>query len=137
MPRGFTDSVAKATEAFEELKKESFMKGRNVATITNVARRSGTSRTNLYQKKSEDWRRLASNIEEFARDFERSKKGRRDDPRITALRKEIGEWKKKYLKMAGQNYELMKRIDELERILQEKRRTIDWLRKRLEERDPL
>jgi hypothetical protein len=39
-------------------------------------------------------------------------------------------------KMAGQNYELLKKIEEMERILEEKHGKIEWLKKRLSERNP-
>lgn len=131
MPRGFTESVKKAMKTFEKLKKESLIKGKNLATIANVAKQSGTSRTNFYEKKSKDWEELVLNIEDFSREFQTLAKGKYKNPEVEAYKETAKECEKKYNTMAKQNYDLLKKVNDLERIIADKQETIKLLKERL------
>ena len=129
MPKGPTDSIQKAKKAFEALKKESLIKGKNKATYSQVAKHSGTSRNNLYARKNDEWEELANEIDAFAKEFQNLAKGKYKNPEVEAYKTEAKEWKKKYEAMAEQNYELLKEVEKLQRAKAEKQMTIDHLKK--------
>ena len=131
MPRGFTNSVKKAISTFETLKKESLIKGKNIATITNIAKESGVSRNNFYTKKSKDWEKLVSAIENFAKEFQTLAQGKYKNPEVEYYKKLSKDLEQQYISMAGQNYELLKKINDLERIIADKQQTINFLHERL------
>jgi len=131
MPRGFTDSVKKAQDTFEILKKESLIKGKNVASINNIAKKSGTSRNNFYTKKSEAWKKLVSDIDNFAKEFQKLAQGKYKNPEVESHKKAAKDCKGKYIAMTQQNYELLEKINDLERIISDKDQTIYLLKKRL------
>ncbi len=133
MPKGFTDSVKKAKNTFEELKKESLIKGKNLATINNVAKRSGTSRNNFYTLKSKDWEDLVTDIDDFAKEFKTLAQGKYKNPEVEAHKKSAKDCEKKYISMAEQNNELLRDINDLNRIIDDKQETIDLLKKRLDD----
>lgn len=137
MPRGFTDSIHRAKESFEELKKESLLKGKNVANISNVAKNSGTSRTNLYDQKNEEWKQLREDIDLFSKEFKSLSKGKYKNPVVEKYKEESKSWEEKYKSMSSQNLELLDRINSLEQIIDEKQSTIYLLQKRLGEREEL
>lgn len=137
MPRGFTDSIHRAKESFEELKKESLLKGKNIAKISNVAKNSGTSRTNLYDQKNEEWKQLREDIDLFAKEFETLSKGKYKNPVVEKYKEESHSWEEKYKSMSSQNLELLDRINSLEQIIDEKQSTIYLLQRRLGEREEL
>lgn len=130
MPRGFTDSIQKAKEAFEELKTESLIKGKNKATYAQIAQKSATSRNNFYTKKNKLWEELVAEIDNFAKEFKNLAKGKYKNPEVETYKQEAKDWKEKYNAMAGQNYELLKKINDLERIIEDKQQSIDLLNKR-------
>lgn len=132
MPKGSTNSVQKAIDTFEGLKKESLMKGKNLATIAKIAKRSGISRNNFYAKKSENWENITASIHDFAKDFKTLAQGKYKNPAVETYKKETKDYKKKYVSMAEQNYELLKIIDNLNRVINDKQQTINFLYKKLE-----
>jgi len=127
MPRGPTDSINKAKKAFEELKKESLIKGKNKAIISQIAQKSGTSRDNFYAKKTDSWEDLVNEIDNFAIEFKQLAKGKYKNPEVEAYRKKAKEWEKKYIAMTEQNYELLKQINDLNLTIKEKQQTINLL----------
>ena len=132
MPRGFTDSVKKAITTFDDLKKESLIKGKNIATIANIAKQSKVSRNNFYTKKSKDWEKLVTDIENFANEFQKLSNGKYKNPEVEHYKKIAKDWEQKYISMVEQNYELLKKTNDLERIVSDKQQTINLLQHRLE-----
>lgn len=127
MPRGFTDSIQKAKHSFENLKKESLIKGRNLATFSNISKKSKTSRNNFYTQKNQEWEKLVEEIDQFAIEFNSLTKGKYKNPEVEAYKKEAKEWHKKYIAMTKQNYELLKEINNLNQIIKDKQQTINHL----------
>lgn len=131
MPKGFTDSVQKARNIFEELKKESLIKGKNLATINNVSKQSGTSRNNFYTKKSQDWVDIVKDIDDFSKDFIKLAQGKYKNPEVETHKKSAKDCEKKYISMSQQNTDLLQKINNLNRIIEDKQETIDLLNKQL------
>lgn len=132
MPKGFTDSVQKAKNTFEELKKESLIIGKNLATINNVSKQSGTSRNNFYTKKSKDWEEIVTDIDDFAKEFKTLAQGKYKNPEVEAHKKSAKDCEKKYISMAQQNTDLLNEINNLNNVINEKQQTIDLLNKQLD-----
>lgn len=131
VPKGFTDSVNKANNTFEELKKESLIKGKNLATINNVAKHSGTSRNNFYTKKSEDWKKIVTAIDDFAKEFKTLARGKYKNPQVETYKKSAKECETKYTAMSQQNYELLEKVNYLESVISDKKQEITSLKGRL------
>lgn len=131
VPKGFTDSVKKARHTFEELKKESLIKGKNLATINNISKQSGTSRNNFYTLKSKDWEDLVSDIDTFAKEFTTLAQGKYKNPQVEAYKKSAKECKRKYTAMTQQNYELLEKVNYLEKVISDKKQEIASLKGRL------
>lgn len=128
MPKGPTDSINKAKATFEELKKESLIKGKNLATPSQIAKRSGTSRDNLYAQKTVDWKEFANEVKEFAKEFKTLARGKYKNPEVEVYKQEVKKWKEKYVAMTEQNYELLKQVNDLNIIIKEKQLTINQLK---------
>ena len=56
---------------FVSLKQESYVSGKNLASMNNLANKSKTSRNNFYEQaeKSEEWKKLVKDIQDFKIEF--------------------------------------------------------------------
>jgi len=131
MPRGFTDSIKKAKDSFEELKQESLIKGKNLATRNNIAKQSGTSRNNFYTLKNKEWKNFVDDIDIFEKKFLTLAQGRYKNPEVEIFKKKARDYEVKYTAMAQQNHEFLENINYLERVILDKEQTINLLKERL------
>ena len=123
-------AIKAARAVFENLKTESLLIGRNVATRSTIAARAKISRTNFYTQKHDGWRRLCHDIQTFRKEYrevlkEHKKSGEKVD------RKLLTEEKKKYHSMADQNLSLLKEIANKNEEIAELKKILNYKEERI------
>lgn len=116
---------------FISLKQESYIKGKNVASMNNLAKKSETSRNNFYDqaKKSEEWKKLVDNIQNFKIEFNNFL-NLKSKPSIE--QKKITQLSEKLKIQFEQNLELLNENNDLYEQLKEKNSIIKNLEKRIQ-----
>ena len=112
-------------DAFEALKIESYIEDKNLATKSNINKRTNISRNNFsieYTKKYPLWKELRDSIDNFKTEFEENKRTPKNS-KIKRLQKELTKTQKELNNSLSQNLSLIKEISEknsLQSIIQKK-----------------
>lgn len=119
----------KINKLFISLKQKSYVEGKNLATMNNIAKESKTSRNNFYEqaKKSEVWGTLVEQIKDFKTEFD-------DYLKIKPSKEEKKKadlYKKLKIQME-QNLELLNDKNYLYEQINEKNSIIEHLEKRIQ-----
>lgn len=132
MTNNLSKNVNNAKETFEKLKEQSFISGKNIASISNVAKVGRFSRNNFYKEDAgKGWLTLKDNILTFEKHFESLSKGKYKNPQITKYKEESKNAEKDLIKLAEQNLELLERINNFENIIKDKDNEISLLHQNL------
>jgi hypothetical protein len=116
---------------FVSLKQESYVSGKNLASMNNLAKKSKTSRNNFYEQaeKSEEWKKLVKNIQDFKIEFN-DFLNLKSKPSIE--QKKINQLSEKSKILLEQNLELIDEINNLFEQLKEKDSIIKNLENRIQ-----
>ncbi len=114
---------------FVSLKQESYVSGKNLASMNNLAKRSKTSRNNFYEQaeKSEEWGILVKQIKDFKTEFDNYLKIKPSKEE----KKKADLYKKLKIQME-QNLELLNDKNHLYEQINEKNSIIEHLEKRIQ-----
>lgn len=118
-------------KTFISLKEESYVLGKNLATMNNLAKESNTSRNNFYEQatKSEEWKKLVDNIKDFKREFNNFLNLK---SKASIERKKITQISEKLKIQLEQNLELLNELNDLYEQFKEKNSIIKNLEKRIQ-----
>jgi hypothetical protein len=114
---------------FVSLKQESYVNGKNLASMNNLAKKSKTSRNNFYEQaeKSEEWCILVEQIKDFKTEFDNYLK-----IKPSKEEKKKADLCKKIKILMEQNLELINDKNHLYEQINEKNSIIEHLEKRIQ-----